>query len=778
MADDIATLTFDIDSGPARTAATDLARLQAAAVSLAQKAADAGKIFNKETGQMEHVLRNANGTFRSSAEVVSLYGDKVKSLTQEFNPALAAAQRLESWEVRLAEARSLGIVTTQKQADALRDRYVAALRQTIPEVREAEELERRRARTLEDLRTKYIPLYAASKQYEAELARINAELAEGNLQQGEYDRMLANMNAQFNVAANGARKFGAATQASAHHISNLSFQINDIGMMMALGQSPFMLMMQQGPQVAQIFSQITAEGKKIGPALLGGLRAVLNPMTFITLAAIGGSAALFQWGRSFFEASEEVKEFDSLLDRLESNVRDLSNAMSANSMSADDLASKYGNLKDQAREWLAIDLQRVLAQATIAMQENNRELQDSISEYATARASVDAYRNQINAIQRDLGLSRDEAEEFRRTLSRMLDANGIEEFALRADDVRMYMEGAGIAIEDLPPALEDAITGIAPLVLSSLELKNNMEAAQIAVGGLAGNWAEMLALPEVSTTTLSPVRPSRTGGGGGGGQSEADRIREQMKQRLEALNEGMLSETALAMAHYARDQEALEYALNNKLISQQEYNARLSEIRLGYFGLEAEQNAVNHMLEQEALQAALDNKLLSQEEYYRRLRELQDNYYSNAITTPQNLWAQELSGMSSHFAQMNSLAGGGYDKLERAQKTFAASSALINAYLAATQALADPSVPFWGKFAAYAKVLAAGIGAVKAIKGSGSGGSASSATATATATSAEPQRSVYVNLAGPAWMQDLVEDVITDIYQQSKDGRVIIARDN
>ena len=126
---------------------------------------------------------------------------------------------------------------------------------------------------------------------------------------------------------------------------------------------------------------------------------------------------------------------------------------------------------------------------------------------------------------------------------------------------------------------------------------------------------------------------------------------------------------------------------------------------------------------------------------------------------------------------MNSLAGGGYESLIRAQRSFAASSALINSYLAATQALADPSVPFWGKFAAYAKVLAAGMGAVNAIKGGGSGsGSRGRADATP-ATKTEPTKNVLVRLEGDAWLTGMAEQIMTQIYDASKDGRVIVARD-
>ena len=195
------------------------------------------------------------------------------------------------------------------------------------------------------------------------------------------------------------------------------------------------------------------------------------------------------------------------------------------------------------------------------------------------------------------------------------------------------------------------------------------------------------------------------------------------------------------------------------------------------WGTEYQQNALQYQLDITALEDANAKKLLSEEQYLIRRQKLQHDYYSSAISINQNQRSQTLSDMSEDFAQMNTLAGGGYETLIRAQRSFAASSALINSYLAATQALADPSVPFWGKFAAYAKVLAAGMGAVNAIKGGGSGsGSRGRADATP-ATKTEPTKNVLVRLEGDAWLTGMAEQIMTQIYEASKDGRVIVARD-
>jgi len=90
-------------------------------------------------------------------------------------------------------------------------------------------------------------------------------------------------------------------------------------------------------------------------------------------------------------------------------------------------------------------------------------------------------------------------------------------------------------------------------------------------------------------------------------------------------------------------------------------------------------------------------------------------------------------GASRKF--MNDLytaSGAHSNRMTKMIQSVGAAQALVNAYLAASQALADPTVPFFAKFAAVAQVLATGMGLVNAIKGGGgSGGGGGGGTASA-----------------------------------------------
>jgi molybdopterin converting factor small subunit len=162
-----------------------------------------------------------------------------------------------------------------------------------------------------------------------------------------------------------------------------------------------------------------------------------------------------------------------------------------------------------------------------------------------------------------------------------------------------------------------------------------------------------------------------------------------------------------------------------------------------------------------------------EEEYQRRLGELR-GYAAG----------EHLGMMANYFGELNSLAGGNYEELARLQKTFAAGQALVNAYLAASQALADPSVPFILKAFAVGKVLASGLGLYNAIKGGGSvgggGGGGGVASRAATPAPAQRDRSLRIEVLGDGMFADQlranIETIADAMFDEGRRGgtRVVV----
>ena len=172
-------------------------------------------------------------------------------------------------------------------------------------------------------------------------------------------------------------------------------------------------------------------------------------------------------------------------------------------------------------------------------------------------------------------------------------------------------------------------------------------------------------------------------------------------------------------------------------------------------------------------------EILGEQAHKDALLDLERQYQEKKAGLSDTYGQFSLASADKLFGELYSLSGSSFDGLLKMQKAFGAASALVNTYTAASQVLADPELPFFAKFAAVAKTVAAGIGLVNAIKGGGTGGGSGSASATTSATTAtrsEPDRVTRVELMGEDWLVALAETMMTQIYDASKNGRVIVAR--
>lgn len=788
---DAATLVYDIDSSQAVGAAKALALMGQAA----------GKAAT-DSAKLEKAFRGADGRFIKTADAIKQNESAIKSLASEFNPLLAAQMRMADAEVRVAEAVRLGVVSKDQAAT-----------------------------------------------------------------------LLPQLAAQYNAAASAQARFGASAQVATHHATNLSFQLNDIGMMMSLGQNPFALMMQQGPQVAQIMSQITSEGGKIGPTLAGAFASVINPVTLVTLAVIGGTAALYQWATGAGKAEKEAAKFSDRLstfkDQFENIGQDFTFDAETGKLEAnvDQIITKYGALNDAVRThiglldeaaaaaagYASIDLMGAFGETfgggwlttqvdevRIAFQTTNDEarrmigMMDGIKNavgITNQRKAAEDFREELYRItggienmtaeqvkfalqvnqtvdtlrQAEVTLSRNNAEirnaviqtaQWQNAMSGVLSyvnsvgnalsriGGGAISFAANATEIKMLQEGKSLQEASVAASRERARLEsqeiVGGLKIQNKWLRSAAEFAVNAAGQARISQEEQLSgLQELARERekVEVGSNSAVGAGKAAAKAAAAEIK-QAENKFQSLRELLEKDTLFNFAEYEKRQSQLDLALQKKLITEQNYEAMRAQLRTYYFGSEFEQNSLQYQLDKDALKTALDQKLVTHDEYFRRLKEMQfQNLMSDANRSDM---AQDLSNTAAYFGRLNTLTGNSYDKLGKLQKTFAASAAFVNAYLAASQTLADPTLGFWGKMAAYGSVLAAGLGLVGAIKSGGSGGGkggGGSTTSPSASPAQAPVQNVLVNLTGTPWMVDMAGEIIDQISEQSRNGRVIIQRD-
>lgn len=400
------------------------------------------------------------------------------------------------------------------------------------------------AASLDRLRAKYNPVFAASKAYEAELDELNRAHALGAINAQEHGAALEVLNARYQLGAADATRFGASTRVSAAHAGNLAAQLNDIGVMLAAGQSPFQLMLQQGTQINQIWGHMGAGG--VLATFRTALMSMVNPISLVTFGVIGAGAAAVQY---FTRAGEEAIALDGILDRHEQIIRSLGPAyenalQKAREYSKDPIVAE-AVLSDNAREAaekLAEETAKVIDDLNSAVDTAIRDalgksahsVAEAISEsrFAPFYEVIELFRQgTIDAREFELRVSeigasadgfRKAAEELRSFANAAVEAMGnVEGLPTEINDVALAFGQSQAAIDKIRS--DNARDELSDLVEQAEEGELSIDEVRTAIGNLSGvspdlsnAIAELVALFEQAIATRDAVEDVMRGGGTGG----------------------------------------------------------------------------------------------------------------------------------------------------------------------------------------------------------------------------------------------------------------------
>lgn len=229
-----------------------------------------------------------------------------------------------------------------------------------------------------------------SAQLRAQIAQTDAELkklkASGSEASSELSRLSTSLvDLRTKLAVSKAESMGlaaemhsmkSASSVAGHSVGNLTAQLFDVGVMMQAGQNPFVLMVQQGSQIAQVMGPMGAGGAMA--ALKASIMQLINPMNLVIFATIGIAAALVPMITNFFTGGEAAKSLSDGVSDLADNVDSYVAASEKVRMSSQGMVESYG------RESLAV---RKLLQDLAELELKKTE--------AAARAASESAKSQI-----------------------------------------------------------------------------------------------------------------------------------------------------------------------------------------------------------------------------------------------------------------------------------------------------------------------------------------------------------------------------------------------
>ncbi len=202
------------------------------------------------------------------------------------------------------------------------------------------------------------------------------------------------------TAAKAVEQFGRRAQRSmdraSFHTGNLAAQFNDIGVMLASGQSPLILAAQQGTQINQVLGQMGTTGKDRLRALAGAFTSVISPANLMTIGIIAGGAALVQFANKALKADDGTENLSASMAELASNTATAKGEIDRLALGLDNIAQLRATEEIARLKSLIQEVSKEIARLEESgADENNIFGFDGGDQLAQARLTLTALQKQL-----------------------------------------------------------------------------------------------------------------------------------------------------------------------------------------------------------------------------------------------------------------------------------------------------------------------------------------------------------------------------------------------
>lgn len=264
------------------------------------------KMLNDTTDELSGVAqaqREAEKASKLVAVQQEAQADAFQRMLDKIDPLAAALRNIEQQQSELNAAFKSGAINTSQY-----DAYSKKLQETRREVTGEAQAEREAAKAhdeqvaaLRRLEAQIDPVGEAFRRLNEQQRQLDTAKTSGMLSPLAYDRLnskLAESRDALEKTQAQLGKTGQSAAQTANAMRMIPAQMTDIIVGLSTGQSPFMVLMQQGGQLKDMFGGI-------GPAIKGVSGYVLGLINPVTLAA----AAVGVLGLAYYKGSQEQDDF-------------------------------------------------------------------------------------------------------------------------------------------------------------------------------------------------------------------------------------------------------------------------------------------------------------------------------------------------------------------------------------------------------------------------------------------------------------------------------------
>lgn len=314
------------------------------------------KMLNDTTDELSGVAqaqREAEKASKLAAAQQEAQADAFQRMLDKIDPLAAALRNLEQQQSELNTAFKSGAINTSQY-----DAYSKKLQDTRREVtgeaqaeREAAKAHDEQVNALRRLEAQIDPVGEAFRRLNEQQRQLDTAKTSGMLSPLAYDRLnskLAESRDALEKTQAQLGKTGQSAAQTANAMRMIPAQMTDIVVGLSTGQSPFMVLMQQGGQLKDMFGGIGPAIKGVGTYVMG----LVNPFT-ITAAAVG------VLGLAYYKGAQEQDEFYKSLVLTGNQVGKTSGQLA-------DMAARAGAVADSTTGKAASTLNQLVSSGKVA----------------------------------------------------------------------------------------------------------------------------------------------------------------------------------------------------------------------------------------------------------------------------------------------------------------------------------------------------------------------------------------------------------------------------
>jgi hypothetical protein len=264
----------------------------------------------RAVAELERAQRIAGLAFDQGSVSYAKANSVLDVYVQKANAAAKAVENLRSQEAALAAVpvrkqdaidKSFGIGSTAAPSSA---RASASAFFSPADIKANETM----TESINKLRASMRPLEEEQGKLAKEMVYYRGLLKDGSITADEFAAKQQMLGKRLGDFSQNLKTAGAAGRVMSGEMVNLGYQLNDIVTGLALGQSPFMILAQQGGQVTQIFQNSKASIGEFAKTAATSFMGMITPMRLFIGGAAGIGIAAASAAYSWTDAQEKIDQ--------------------------------------------------------------------------------------------------------------------------------------------------------------------------------------------------------------------------------------------------------------------------------------------------------------------------------------------------------------------------------------------------------------------------------------------------------------------------------------